>query len=207
MLIKHTTNQSVTEAAAAFGLRIVSGMVLSDRRLRPELHQLPEAAYRDSISLIRRFHGHGRLLYAVTPRFALSTSEAMLEKALDSAEGRSPSVATDPNSVALQDALTQGTQTWSWIGVGQIMQRLRPFIEESFKDGSKEGDDTIASDIVNLFGGANAGLYAQGKYDGKTSQGTVFYPLDWDRALQLGGKFSKQANKNKIKPVIADDTL
>ena len=148
------------------------------------------------------------IVWAIVGRsIILATSEAMLEKALDSAEGRSPSVATDPNSVALQDALTQGTQTWSWIGVGQIMQRLRPFIEESFKDGSKEGDDTIASDIVNLFGGANAGLYAQGKYDGKTSQGTVFYPLDWDRALQLGGKFSKQANKNKIKPVIADDTL
>jgi guanine deaminase len=29
--------------------------------------------------LIGRFHGRGRLLYAVTPRFALSTSEAMLE--------------------------------------------------------------------------------------------------------------------------------
>jgi len=52
---------------------------LSDRQLRPELHQLPQAAYRDSTALIRRFHGQGRLLYAVTPRFALSASEAMLE--------------------------------------------------------------------------------------------------------------------------------
>ena len=70
---------SLFEAAAASGLRVVSGMVLSDRRLRPELHQSPEAAYRDSTNLIRRFHGQGRLLYAVTPRFALSTSDAMLE--------------------------------------------------------------------------------------------------------------------------------
>lgn len=67
------------EAADASGLRIVSGLVLSDRYLREELHQTPEAAYRDSVSLIRRFHGRGRLSYAVTPRFALSTSEAMLE--------------------------------------------------------------------------------------------------------------------------------
>ena len=70
---------SLFEAAAASGLRIVSGMVVSDRRLRPELHQSPESAYRDSSSLIRRFHGQGRLHYAVTPRFALSTTEAMLE--------------------------------------------------------------------------------------------------------------------------------
>jgi guanine deaminase len=65
--------------AAAAGLRLTSGLVLSDRRLRPDLHQTPAAAYRDSTALIRQFHGHGRLRYAVTPRFALSTSEAMLE--------------------------------------------------------------------------------------------------------------------------------
>ena len=70
---------SLFEAAEKSGLRIVSGMVLSDRRLRPELHQLPADAYRESSELIRRFHGKGRLLYAVTPRFALSASEAMLE--------------------------------------------------------------------------------------------------------------------------------
>ena len=67
------------EAGAKSGLRIVSGMVLSDRQLRSELHQTPDSAYRDSTELIRCFHGRGRLLYAVTPRFALSTSEAMLE--------------------------------------------------------------------------------------------------------------------------------
>jgi len=67
------------ETAEAAGLRIFSGLVLSDRCLRQELHQTPEAAYSDSGSLIRRFHGRGRLSYAVTPRFALSTSEAMLE--------------------------------------------------------------------------------------------------------------------------------
>jgi guanine deaminase len=67
------------EAGAASGLRIISGLVLSDRQLRPELYQTPESAYGDSTSLIRCFHGRGRLLYAVTPRFALSTSEAMLE--------------------------------------------------------------------------------------------------------------------------------
>jgi guanine deaminase len=67
------------EEASSSGLRLVSGLVVSDRRLRPELHRSPEIAYRDSRELIGRFHGRGRLLYAVTPRFALSTTEAMLE--------------------------------------------------------------------------------------------------------------------------------
>ena len=70
---------SLFEAAAASGLRIVSGLVVSDRFVPPVLRQSAESAYRDSSELIRRFHRHGRLLYAVTPRFALSTSEAMLE--------------------------------------------------------------------------------------------------------------------------------
>jgi guanine deaminase len=67
------------EQAAASGLRMLSGLVLSDRLLRPELHQSAADAYRDSTVLIERFHQQGLLLYAVTPRFALSTSEAMLE--------------------------------------------------------------------------------------------------------------------------------
>jgi guanine deaminase len=67
------------EQAAAAGLRIVSGLVLADRNLLPGLYQTPEDAHRDSTALIGRFHGVGRLLYAVTPRFALSASEAMLE--------------------------------------------------------------------------------------------------------------------------------
>ena len=67
------------DEASRSGLRIVSGLVVSDRLLRPELHRLPAEAYRDNVELIRRFHRSGRLLYAVTPRFALSTSDAMLE--------------------------------------------------------------------------------------------------------------------------------
>lgn len=67
------------EAAAMSGLRIASGLVLSDRLLRPDLHVTPELAYRDSALLIERYHKRGRLLYAVTPRFAYSTTESMLE--------------------------------------------------------------------------------------------------------------------------------
>ena len=70
---------SLFEAAAASGLRIVSGLVVADRFVPPPLRQTVAGAYRDSSELIRRFHSRGRLRYAVTPRFALSTSDAMLE--------------------------------------------------------------------------------------------------------------------------------
>lgn len=67
------------DAADAAGLRVISGLVVSDRLLLPELHHTPEEAYRESTGLIQRYHGRARLLYAVTPRFAFSTTEAMLE--------------------------------------------------------------------------------------------------------------------------------
>jgi guanine deaminase len=70
---------SLFEAAAGKGLRIISGLVVSDRFVPEPLRQTVNDAYRDSTELIRRFHGRGRLLYAVTPRFALSTSDEMLE--------------------------------------------------------------------------------------------------------------------------------
>jgi guanine deaminase len=66
------------EAAISSGLRITSGLVVSDRMLLPELHVSPQEAYRQSAELIRRYRGRG-VEYAVTPRFALSTSEALLE--------------------------------------------------------------------------------------------------------------------------------
>lgn len=67
------------DAAAAAGIRLISGMVLSDRALLPTLHQTPAAAYEQSRELIEHYHGKQGAFYAVTPRFALSCSEAMLE--------------------------------------------------------------------------------------------------------------------------------
>jgi guanine deaminase len=66
-------------AAARTGLNITSGLVLSDRLLPADLLGSPDQARDESTVLIDRWHGRGRLLYAVTPRFALSTSDAILD--------------------------------------------------------------------------------------------------------------------------------
>ena len=67
------------EEARASGLRIASGLVVSDRDLLPVLQRTPGEAYEAGLALARRWHGEGRLRYAVSPRFSLSCSEAMLE--------------------------------------------------------------------------------------------------------------------------------
>jgi guanine deaminase len=70
--------EALFSAAEASGLRIASGLVVSDRGLVPELHSSVEEAVAASRMLISRWHGRGLLRYAVTPRFSVSCSEAML---------------------------------------------------------------------------------------------------------------------------------
>jgi guanine deaminase len=66
-------------AAEQRGLNVTSGLVLSDRILRPDLLNSPETALADSADLILRWHDRGRLRYAATPRFSLSASDDMLD--------------------------------------------------------------------------------------------------------------------------------
>src|SRR5690606_11873425 len=65
-------------AAGPTGLRIAAGLVTGDRLLRPELHTDAETAFRQGLDLAGRWHGRGRLRYAVTPRFSLAAGEALL---------------------------------------------------------------------------------------------------------------------------------
>ena len=61
------------------GLRVTTGLVVSDRVLRADLLSTPARAYDEGRALAERWHGQGRTRYAVTPRFSLSASEPMLE--------------------------------------------------------------------------------------------------------------------------------
>jgi guanine deaminase len=65
--------------ADRLGLRITSGLVVSDRDLRDDLHTTTTRAYDESLILAKRWHDVRRNRYAVTPRFALSCSSEMLE--------------------------------------------------------------------------------------------------------------------------------
>ena len=61
--------------------RMIAGKVLMDRDAPEGLRDTAESAYADSKDLIERWHGKGRQLYGVTPRFAVTSSEAQLEAA------------------------------------------------------------------------------------------------------------------------------
>ena len=66
-------------AASRVGLRVTSGLVVSDRLLRNELLTTPERAYDEGLALAGRWHGVGRNRYAVIPRFSLSCGDDLLD--------------------------------------------------------------------------------------------------------------------------------
>ena len=69
------------EAAAKFDLRMIAGKVLMDRNAPEKLRDTAQAGYDESKALIAKWHGRGRLAYAVTPRFAASSTPAQMAAA------------------------------------------------------------------------------------------------------------------------------
>lgn len=72
---------ALAEVALARNLRLVLGKVLMDRNAPADLCDTAERGYSESKRLIARWHERGRLHYAITPRFAPTSTPAQLEAA------------------------------------------------------------------------------------------------------------------------------
>jgi guanine deaminase len=68
-------------AAEARGMALITGKTMMDRNAIPAVQDDPETGARESEELYKAWHGKGRLRYAVTPRFAITSSDAQLELA------------------------------------------------------------------------------------------------------------------------------
>ncbi|KKB13749.1 guanine deaminase [Devosia geojensis] len=60
---------------------MIGGKVMMDCHAPPGLCDTAETSYDDTTELIARWHGKGRALYAISPRFALTSSPAQMEAA------------------------------------------------------------------------------------------------------------------------------
>ena len=69
------------DEAQKLGLRMIAGKVLMDRHAPADLTDTAQRGYDESKALLDRWHGKGRLGYAITPRFAVTSSPAQLEAA------------------------------------------------------------------------------------------------------------------------------
>ncbi|MFR4191079.1 MAG: guanine deaminase, partial [Corynebacterium variabile] len=94
-------------AAQRKDLRIITGKMCMDRNAPADLLDTPESAVADSKALIDRWHGTGRLEYAITPRFAPTSSDAQL-RALGE-------LAADHPDVLIQTHLSENTAECDWV--------------------------------------------------------------------------------------------
>lgn len=74
---QHATNALFVEASL-LNMAFISGKVCMDRHCPSDLQDTPELAQQQSQTLIENWHGKGRNLYALTPRFAPTSSDKQL---------------------------------------------------------------------------------------------------------------------------------
>ena len=73
--------EAVFSAAQRHNMLLLAGKMMMDQHAPDNLLDTAQSSYDDSKALINRWHGRGRCLYTVTPRFALTSSRAQLELA------------------------------------------------------------------------------------------------------------------------------
>jgi guanine deaminase len=71
--------EALFAAAAKHNMALITGKTMMDRGAIPAVEDTPEQAAQDTLALHKAFHGQGRLRHAVTPRFAVTSSESQLE--------------------------------------------------------------------------------------------------------------------------------
>ncbi|MBY4951135.1 guanine deaminase [Pantoea sp. DY-17] len=71
---------SLFSAARQLDMRLIAGKVMMDRNAPEYLTETPEESYQHTRELIERWHQRGRLSYALTPRFAPTSSPELLDK-------------------------------------------------------------------------------------------------------------------------------
>ena len=79
--VHKTSVDALFEAALARNMRLIAGKVLMDRLAPAGLTDTVATGRADTEALIRTWRGRGRLGYAVTPRFAVTSSDAQLAMA------------------------------------------------------------------------------------------------------------------------------
>jgi guanine deaminase len=84
-LVFATVHPESTEAffqeAERLNLRMIGGKVMMDRNAPEYLQDTAESSYQDSLALLEKWHGRGRLSYAITPRFAPTSTPEQLAAA------------------------------------------------------------------------------------------------------------------------------
>ena len=111
--------EALFEAAQQRRMRLITGKVLMDRNCPDFLRDTAETGYADSQALIERWHNRDRLLYAITPRFAPTSTPAQMALA-----GR---LFREHPGVFLQSHVAENRSEVDW--VAQLHPEARSYLD------------------------------------------------------------------------------
>jgi guanine deaminase len=138
-------------AAQQRGMRLVAGKVLMDRNAPDDLVDTVESAERDMRRLIDTWHGQGRLAYAVTVRFAPTSSPAQLALA-----GR---FCREDPSLYMQTHLAENRGEVRW--VHELFPEARSYLDVYARTGLLH-DKSVFAHGIWLDDADRAALHAAG---------------------------------------------
>lgn len=96
------------EQAEQMNVRMICGKVMMDTNAPENLTDTPQSSYDESKALIEKWHGKGRLHYAVTPRFAPTSTSEQLHKAGD--------LLKEYPDVFMHTHLSENKNECAWVG-------------------------------------------------------------------------------------------
>lgn len=111
--------EALFESAAARGMRLITGKVLMDRHAPDGLRDDVVQAEKDCIDLISQFHGRDRLAYAVTVRFAPTSTPEQLAMA--------GALCRADASLYMQTHVAENRAEVAW--VGELFPQARSYLD------------------------------------------------------------------------------
>lgn len=98
---------AIFNAANSRDMRLIAGKVMMDRNAPENLCDTAQISYQQSRDLIQKWHGKDRLSYAITPRFAPTSTEKQLELA--------GQLFAEFDDVYLQSHVAENTDEVAWV--------------------------------------------------------------------------------------------
>lgn len=105
--------------SSARNLRMIAGKILMDRNAPESVRDTAQSGYDETKSLIAKWHGQGRNLYGVTPRFAPTSTPAQLEAC--------GTLMSEHPDVYLQSHVSENTDEVKW--VAELFPEARSYLD------------------------------------------------------------------------------
>lgn len=105
--------------SSARNLRMIAGKILMDRNAPDSVRDTAQSGYDETKFLIEKWHGQGRNLYAVTPRFAPTSTPAQLEAC--------GTLMSEFPDIYLQSHVSENTEEVKW--VAELFSDARSYLD------------------------------------------------------------------------------